>query len=244
MKKHIPNFITLLNLVSGSLALYMVLQERQEAALAFFLVSVVFDFADGLLARLLKAGSEVGKQLDSLADLVSFGLVPAAMIFMVIRSAMLSGPVVSGDISIVEGSLTTVEQMLLLSVLIVPALAALRLAKFNVQPVSEYFAGLPTPAFALFWTGIYYDFFVDCSIFGPAIGGWFFWGVMMVMSLLMIVQLPMLSLKFSNFRLVPNFFRYLLIAIAVLILVFTGIAGLPLVILTYILLSLVRILLT
>jgi CDP-diacylglycerol---serine O-phosphatidyltransferase len=244
MKKHIPNLITLLNLVSGSMALFMVMHERPEVALFFFLASAVFDFSDGVAARLLKAGSEVGKQLDSLADLVSFGLVPAAMIYMVIRTALLSGPVIAGDTSIVEGSLAAVEQMVLLSVLIVPALAALRLAKFNIQPVSEYFAGLPTPAFALFWAGIYYDFFVDRSIFGPAIGGWFFWGVMIVMSLLMIVPLPMLSLKFSNVRLVPNFFRYLLITIAALILVFTGIAGLPLVVLTYILLSLVRILLT
>jgi CDP-diacylglycerol--serine O-phosphatidyltransferase len=237
MKKHIPNFITLLNLVSGSVALYLVLMGSPREALLFFFAAIVFDFADGLAARLLKATSEIGKQLDSLADLVSFGLVPAAMIFMLLQQSC--DPPVNDFAGMV-----LLERGMLVSVLIVPALAALRLAKYNLLPPSDFFAGLPTPAFALFWTGIYYEATSSGALFGEAVGGWFIWGVMVVMSVLMVVPLPMLSLKFRSFGFMVNFSRYLLLLIAAVILVFTGIAGLPLVILSYILLSLVRILLT
>jgi CDP-diacylglycerol---serine O-phosphatidyltransferase len=237
MKRHIPNTITLLNLVSGSAALYLVLMGNPREALLFFFAAIVFDFADGLAARLLKATSEIGKQLDSLADLVSFGLVPAAMIFTLLQQR---GDHPGNGF----GEMGLMEKGMLVSVLIVPALAALRLAKFNLLPPSDFFAGLPAPAFALFWTGIYYEVTGSGTLFGEAVGGWFLWGVMVVMSVLMVVPLPMLSLKFRSFGVVNNFPRYLLLLIAAVILVFTGIAGLPLVILTYILLSLVRILLT
>jgi CDP-diacylglycerol--serine O-phosphatidyltransferase len=237
MKKHIPNMITLLNLVSGSAALYLVLMGSPREALLFFFAAVLFDFADGLAARLLKATSEIGKQLDSLADLVSFGLVPAAMIFMLLQQP--GDPPVNGFMAV--GFL---EKGMLVSVLIVPALAALRLAKYNLLPSSDFFAGLPTPAFALFWTGIYHEVIHSGELFGEAVGSWFLWGVMVVMSVLMVVPLPMLSLKFKSFGIMVNFSRYLLLLIAAVILVFTGVSGLPLVILSYILLSLVRILLT
>ncbi len=237
MKRHIPNLITLLNLASGSVALYLVLMGNPKVALLFFFAAVVFDFADGLAARLLRAPSEIGKQLDSLADLVSFGLVPAAMIFALLQQHC--DPPVNGF-----AEMSLLEKGMLVSVLIVPALAALRLAKFNLLPPSDFFAGLPAPAFALFWAGIYYEVIVSGGLFGQAVGSWFLWGVMVVMSLLMVVPLPMLSLKFKSFGLMTNFSRYLLLLIAAVILVFTGIAGLSLVILSYILLSLVRILLT
>jgi CDP-diacylglycerol---serine O-phosphatidyltransferase len=237
MKRHIPNLITLLNLVAGSVALYLVLTDEPQLAFIFFFAAVIFDFADGLAARLLKATSEIGVQLDSLADLVSFGLVPAAMIFTLLQQS--SDPPVIGF-----AEMSFLQKGMLISVLIVPALAALRLAKYNLLPPSEFFVGLPTPAFALFWTGIYYEVVFSGELFGQVVGGWFLWGVMVVMSVLMVVPLPMLSLKFKSFGFIDNFSRYLLLFIAAVILVFTGIAGLPLVILAYILLSLVRILLT
>ncbi|MDF1573213.1 MAG: CDP-alcohol phosphatidyltransferase family protein [Bacteroidales bacterium] len=238
MKKNIPNLLTILNLVSGSLALYLVLNGQPAAALWFFTASVFFDFADGMAARLLKATSAIGKQLDSLADLVSFGLVPAAMIFMVLRQIIAPGP---GSMT---GDMSTAHKVILLTVLIVPAFAALRLARFNTFPSMDHFIGLPTPAFALFWTGIYYDYSMHQAFFGQSVNVWFIWGVMVLMSLMMLVPLPMLALKFSNYKLFPNFSKYLLLVVSVVILIFTGIPGLPLVILTYILLSLVRILLT
>ena len=238
MKKHIPNLLTLMNLASGVMALYLVLNNAPEQALYFMLAAIIFDFADGLAARLLKAASDIGKQLDSLADLVSFGLVPAAMIFMIIHHILMNDP------GTLPGNEPVWHQVLQYTILLVPALAALRLARFNLQPPSDFFIGLPVPAFALFWTGIYYDYSFKHSFFGQSLNEWFVWGVMILMSLMMIVPLPMISLKFRNLSLKSNLSRYFLLSIAVLILSFTGIPGLPLAILTYILVSLVRILLT
>jgi len=238
MIRHLPNLITLLNLVSGGAALYMVLGNKPAPALAFLLASVVFDFLDGLVARILKATSEIGKQLDSLSDQVSFGLVPSAMIFMIMKMVIAPGdPDLIGDIPLIY-------KVMFFSVLFVPVFSAIRLARFNLQPSTEFFLGLPTPAFALFWTGIYYDYMYNQAIFGQSINAWFLWGVMILMAFMMIVPVPMLTLKFKDFEILPNFTRYLLILLSVVIIVFTGVSGLPLVILTYILLSLLKIVLT
>ena len=227
MKKQIPNTITLLNLAAGSAAIWFVFKGEPVIVMVLFAVAAFSDFADGFTARMLRVTSETGKQLDSFADLVSFGLLPAAMIFMLLT-----------DATGLPGSIMQI------SVLFVPVLAALRLARFNLLPPSDFFAGLPTPAFALFWTGIYYDISTSGTFFGEPLSAWFIWTLMLVTSIMMIIPLPMLSLKFTNFRIVPNFSRYLLILLAVIILIFSGLPGLPLVILGYILLSLVRILLT
>ena len=229
MKKYIPNFITFLNLASGSVALFMVLNEFYTWALILILAAAVFDFFDGFTARILNAGSEVGKQLDSLADLVSFGLVPAAMIFMIMKISILPNP--ADEFS----NLGILHKGMLVSVVIVPLFSALRLARFNVQKETNDFIGLPTPAFAIFWTGIYFDIYVNNSVFGQSINSWFFWGLMLMMSLFMLVPLPMLSLKFKDFSLGSNFSRYLLILLSIIILIFIGIPGLTLVILAYIL---------
>ncbi|MFC2080203.1 CDP-alcohol phosphatidyltransferase family protein [Bacteroidota bacterium] len=238
MRKHIPNIITLLNLAFGSVALFMVLNEHHTWALLLLLTAAVFDFFDGFVARLLKAGSELGKQLDSLADLVSFGLVPAAMIFMMLQSALLQVP------GKTFGDLGLFHKFLLISIAMVPVMSALRLAKFNLQKDESLFFGIPTPAFAIFWTGIYYDMSLNNSIFGHTINAWIIWGLMLLMSFFMILPLPMLSLKFQNFNFQKNIFRYILLILSAVLLIFTGIPGLSLVILTYILLSLVKLLLT
>lgn len=238
MKRHIPNALTLLNLLSGTIALYLVLSDKMQLALLFFFASIVFDFSDGLFARLLNATSEIGKQLDSLADLVSFGLVPASMIYMVIHS-QLSGGAADSQIQ------SDLLQILLPgSVAVVPLFSALRLARFNLQKASDEFSGLPTPGFALFWCGIYYEMTMGSTLFGQSVNVWFIWGLMLISALFMVAPVPMLSLKLKNLKFLPNFSKYLLLFISVIILIFTGISGLPLVILVYILLSLVRIVLT
>ena len=238
MKRHIPNLITILNLCSGFIAILFVLSGQYSIALILMLIAAVFDFLDGTAARLLKAQSPIGVQLDSLADMISFALLPAMMVFSLLDLGLLFQEKL--DLA----SWNFVHFLSLALVLLIPSMAALRLARFNIQEENSYFFGLPTPAFAMFWTGIYYDIFVSQSIFHAEVGSWFFVVVMVFTALLMIIPLPMLSLKFGNFRLFPNFSRYLLLVLSALILVFTGVAGLPLVILTYILLSLVRILLT
>jgi CDP-diacylglycerol--serine O-phosphatidyltransferase len=238
MRKHIPNFISLLNLVSGVLAVYFILIKEPGVAFIFFALSLGFDFLDGLAARVLKSGSEIGKQLDSLADIVSFGLTSTAMVFMIFQMVLLKEP----DSKIKE--LSIVNQILISSVLIIPIFAALRLAKFNLQKETDFFMGLPVPAFALFWAGIYFDMNYNHSFFGQSLNPWFLFGIVLITTIMMVIPLPMLSLKFKNLYLIDNFSRYLLILASIFLLAFTGIAGLPLMILTYILLSLLRILLT
>lgn len=236
MKKHIPNLITLLNLASGTVAIVFALEGQWQWAVYLLLAAAGFDFLDGLAARLLHASSEIGKQLDSLADMVSFGLLPALFIYTIFKQ-QLPG-VGTGVISPI------LQAILLVSVVIVPACAAIRLARFNVQEQSGvFFNGLPTPAHSFFWAGLYWQIMDNGMVFGTLMNLFFLWAIMLIMAFHMILPVPMYTLKFEHFRLRGNLVRYLLLAISVIILAFTGLPGLSLVILTYILLSLLNLLL-
>ncbi len=239
MKKHIPNFITLCNLMAGSTAIVMILGGKPGVAVVLVLIAAVLDFLDGMTARLLNATSEIGKQLDSLADIVSFGLVPAAFIYKILQFQM---DVLPGD-SI--WNTPAVSLLVFISVLIVPVFSAIRLARFNLQKDgADSFLGLPTPAHALFWTGIYYDMIINGSFYGQEISIWFILIIMLVLAVMMITPLKMISLKFKTLSFKPNIFRYLTLIIGLVFIVFLMVPGLSLVIVTYILLSLVRIVLT
>ncbi len=238
MKKHLPNAITLLNLGSGTLALYLVLEGNVTWALVMICAAAVFDFLDGTVARLLNAYSPLGKQLDSLADLVSFGLVPAAMIFVVLRSMVLPGNPGNFDM------LSTGNKILLFSPAIIPMFAAVRLARFNLQQSDYEFFGLPVPAFALFWTGVYFDITDDAMLLGKESSVLFLLGLMAMTAFFMVLSLEMISLKFKNLSIRDNIYRYMLVLLSIVVLVFMGISGLSIVIIVYILLSLVRIVLS
>lgn len=230
MRKHIPNLITLLNLAAGTAGILLALEGKWQAAAGLLLAAAAFDFLDGLAARLLKAYSETGKQLDSLADLVSFGVLPAAMAWMVFGQKAAS-----------EGLPELVSAGMRWSVLLIPLLSALRLARFNVATSdSENFSGLATPAHALFWTGIYWEQMQDGLLFGSEVSALFLWAVMLLMAFHMLVPVRMFSLKFSHFRLKGNLWRYLVLIAAAILLPLAGIGGLSLVIVLYILLSLVK----
>lgn len=227
---------TLLNLACGTAGIVFVMEGQWRMSVYLIMAAALFDFADGMAARLLDARSEVGKQLDSLADMLSFGLLPAVMVYSIFRHEFaVEG---AGEIP------PALQWIMLAGILIIPVLSAIRLARFNLQTGSqEFFSGLPTPAHALFWTGLYWQVMQSESIFGQRINPFFLWAVMLIMAFHMIVPLPMYSLKFSHFRFRGNLIRYLLILISVLILAFTGLSGLSLVVLTYILLSLLNLLL-
>ena len=236
MKKHIPNFITLLNLASGTVAIVLALEGQWQWSVYLLLLAALFDFMDGMAARLLNAGSEIGKQLDSLADMVTFGVLPAIFIYTVFKQQFI----------LAEAGLYPpfLQWLMLISLLLVPALSAIRLARFNVQESGEnFFLGLPTPAHALFWAGLYWQFMEEGLLFGTAVNLYFLWTIMLIMAMHMIMPVPMYALKFKNFRLRGNLIAYLLLLVAVVILVLTGIPGITLVILTYILLSLLNLLL-
>jgi len=239
MRKHIPNFITLCNLMAGSVAILMILGDKPGVAIILVLVAAVLDFLDGMTARLLNATSEIGKQLDSFADIVSFGLVPAAFIYKILQLQLDALP---GD-SI--WNTPVVSLLVFISALIVPVFSAIRLARFNIQKDGvDSFFGLPTPAHALFWTGIYYDMIINGSFYGQEISIGFLLIMMLVLALMMIIPLKMISLKFKSLNFKANIFRYLTLIIGLIFLIFMMVPGLSLVVVTYILLSLVRIILT
>jgi CDP-diacylglycerol--serine O-phosphatidyltransferase len=233
MKRHIPNFLTLMNLACGTAAIVLTLEGQWQWAVYLILAASLFDFLDGFAARMLNAYSSSGKQLDSLADMVTFGVLPAVFIYTIFKS---SSPTTGGT--------GTLYWVMLISVLVVPAFSAIRLARFNAAESDEpFFSGLPTPAHALFWTGIFWQFMQDGLLFGTLLNQSFLWAIMWIMAFHMILPVPMYSLKFKNFHLRGNLIRYLILLSAVIILLLTGLAGLSLVILTYILLSLLNLLL-
>ena len=231
----IPNTITCCNLLSGCLACIAsfhtsepdVLWGLSGLQLAWVLIAAatVFDFCDGLAARLLRAHSLLGKELDSLADLVSFGLAPGLMMYNLLCA--LQAPVWAPWIA-----------------LCIPVLGALRLARFNVDDrQTSSFIGLPIPSNAIFWIG-YTAWLTGTAspLTDGVIEGWPLWLTVVlipVIALMMVCSLPMFSLKFKSMNPKVNVMRYAVLLAAILLLLTVGVAGLALAILFYILLSVI-----
>jgi CDP-diacylglycerol--serine O-phosphatidyltransferase len=216
IKKHIPNSITCLNVFSGCVAVYLAFRGEYSGVLIAILLAAVFDFMDGLAARVLKAYSPMGKELDSLADVISFGLAPGALVFSLLTNAGM------GEYLPFVG-------------FVIPVFSALRLAKFNVdERQSTSFIGLPTPANAIFWAGMAYSF----STF-LASQPWLLIGGALVFSYLLLAELPMFSLKFKNLRWADNQSQFLFLLGCIAIMIVTGIGSFAFIIVWYVLLSLV-----
>ena len=238
MKRHLPNLITLLNLACGTLAIVLTLEGQWRWAVYLVLAAAVLDFLDGFAARMLNAYSETGKQLDSLADMVSFGVLPGVFIYTLFKNLFLNQPDDAGSI------FQHLQWVVLASVLLVPAFSAIRLARFNSEEdQGTFFHGLPTPAHSLFWTGIFWQMMENGSLFGTPLNLFFMWAIMLIMAFHMILPVPMYSLKFEHFRFRGNLIRYLLLLLSLVILLSVGWGGLSLIILLYILLSLLNLLL-
>jgi CDP-diacylglycerol---serine O-phosphatidyltransferase len=227
--RNIPNIFTLLNLTSGMAGIIFWQHDLLFSAACIFL-AMVFDFADGFSARLLKATSDLGKQLDSLADIVSFGVLPACVLFGVLHPDFLW--LTASDIPLTSYVF-----------FIIPVCSALRLARFNLDESQSYgFKGLPTPANA-FWIAsvpfivmsapeqswAYAMFSGRISLMFLAVAG----------SVMLLLPLPLMALKFRNFKWKENMFRYFFILLAVLFFVFFRWTSLPMIILLYVLISLV-----
>lgn len=219
MTRHIPNTITCLNLLSGCLAVIFALSGNFMPVVLCVALSALFDFCDGLAARLLKAYSPMGKELDSLADLVSFGLAPALMVYHLLQEAL---PQEYAYVAYVA--------------LLIPVFAALRLAKFNIDDSqATTFKGLAVPANALWWLGAC-DLFINSPQTGMGII--LFAASIPLFAYLMVCNLPMFSLKFAGLGWRSNEVRYVFLAASVALLLWQGIAGCAAVIGLYILLSL------
>ena len=191
--RHIPNTITCLNLLSGTIAVIFGFKGEAEIAVYLVLAAAVFDFMDGFAARLLKSYSPMGKELDSLADLISFGLAPAMLLFH--RYGLTHG----------TGILTYIPLLIIVA-------SALRLAKFNIDTrQTENFIGMPTPANAIL-IGMLIHFSSFNDIFNPILDTTFFIPVMsIVLSFLLICNIPMFSLKLKSLKWKGNEKRFSLI---------------------------------
>ncbi|MGE4586804.1 MAG: phosphatidylcholine/phosphatidylserine synthase [Mangrovibacterium sp.] len=232
----VPNTITAMNLVSGTIAIFLGLEGALVAAALLILAAAAFDFLDGMSAHLLKSYSEIGKQLDSLADLVSFGLAPAALTASMLRCSY------SQELSAQEAAGTCFMQWSwLLPVLLIPVAGAFRLAKFNVDTrQTKNFLGLPIPANAMFYAALALVVAlgnhqaVNELILNP----WFLQIVILLFSGLMICELPMFSMKFRHLKWSGNEIRFIFLALCLVLLISLQLYAFPLVILSYILLSL------
>jgi len=234
IKKHIPNSITLLNLMSGSAAAILALNGQFLTAVALTGLAAVFDFFDGFAARLLNVKSETGKELDSLADVISFGFTPSVILFCMIRDNAGMSP---------GGGLIS---FLPYAALLIAAFSALRLAKFNLDTRQTLsFLGLPTPANALFIVPLPLisgsSMIMDAGIISDIASGlWFQLLIIPVSCYLLVSEIPLFALKFSNgFSFAANRVKYIFILISVLLLIALKWAGIPVVIIIYILISLI-----
>ena len=241
IKNGLPSFFTSLGLISGCISIVICIS-RGDLNLAgyFILAAAVFDFVDGMVARVLHSISAFGKQLDSLADVVSFGVAPAMILYrLILLSYVKSTP--GADFDVMQPTLG--ESVILYSAFLIAVFSALRLAKFNLDPEQvKNFKGLPTPASALFITAI--GFIAESSRELPfkdmIFNRYFLLAVVLFLCFFLVSAISMFSLKFSSFSFRKNILRYLLLLFAAILLVAYGLPGLAPVILLYIVLSMVN----
>lgn len=234
--KHIPNLITSLNLVSGFIAIIFAARGDIISASWLITAAMVFDYLDGFAARLLKAYSDLGKELDSLADVVSFGVAPAMIIFHLLGNSM------SPDALILVSEDPGTSILLFLPALM-PVCAALRLAKFNLDASqSTSFKGLPTPANAIAVITLIFAMNFTDSAFLKGFTSSPLWLIVytFLLSMLMVSRIPLLSLKISNLSLKGNEGRYLLIFLVLVFYLVFGMMVLPMIIPLYIVASVVQ----
>lgn len=224
--RHIPNTLTCLNLFSGCIACVMAFEARYEAALGFIILSAAFDFFDGMMARVLNAHSAIGKDLDSLADDISFGVAPSLIVFSLFK-----------EMNYPEAMASMASYFPYLAFL--PAVfSALRLAKFNNDTrQTNSFVGLPVPANALFWASLAaggHSWLTSDSLYPICLlllVGLFSW--------LLVSEIPMFSLKFKNLSWKDNKVSFVFLIACIPLLLFMGVCSFSVIIVWYILLSLV-----
>jgi CDP-diacylglycerol--serine O-phosphatidyltransferase len=235
--KHIPNLITSLNLVSGFLAIVFASSGDLVGASWLILAAMIFDYLDGFAARLLKSYSDMGKELDSLADVVSFGVAPGVIILR-----LMSNLQSSDTIMFVPNDLQFASLLLLVPV-VMPVCAALRLARFNVDPTQgTTFRGIPAPANGIGVISLVLAFNFSASpVLGSLMNSPLWLSIYtLLLSFLMVSRIKLLSLKISSFRFSENRGRYLLLALIIISVLFLGVKSLPLMIPLYLIASIVE----
>lgn len=225
IKKSIPNTVTCLNLFSGCIASIMAFEAHYELALLFIILSAVFDFFDGMLARALNAYSPIGKDLDSLADSISFGFVPSLIVFSLFKEMYY------------PSGMECMAPYLPYAAFLISIFSVLRLAKFNNDTrQTTSFIGLPVPANALFWGSIVagaHEFFISENCH-PV----YLLVLVCVFSWLLVSEVPMFSLKFKNLSWKDNKVSFLFLIVCIPMLIILSISSFAAIIVWYILLSL------
>ena len=243
--KQIPNIFTLLNLICGCIAIVFILQngiqinyegnlvalsEQMWLASLFIGLAAVIDFFDGFVARLFNATSDMGKQLDSLADVVSFGVAPSMIMYQFLRMSFVSS----------QSSVNT-SVWLFVPAFIIAAAGAYRLARFNIDTSqSDGFKGVPIPAVGILIASlplIYWNA-TNEIIINTITNKWFLYALIILVSTLMVSKLPLIALKFKNISLKDNLPKYVLIIVAVISAFIFNWLAVPIVFIAYIILSL------
>lgn len=223
--RHMPNTVTCLNLFSGCIACVMAFEAKYDLALGFIILGAVFDFFDGMMARLLGAHSAIGKDLDSLADDVSFGVAPSIIVFSLFKEMHY------------PAGMESIAPFFPYLAFLISVFSALRLAKFNNDTrQSSSFVGLPVPANALFWASLVagaHDFLITDS-FNPL----YLLVLICLFSWLLVAEIPMFSLKFKSLSWKNNKISFIFLIVCIPFLVFLGICSFAAIIVWYILLSL------
>jgi len=226
LKKHLPNAITCANLFSGCVGIVLAFKGELIAAAYAIFLSAIFDFFDGLASRVLKSFSGIGKDLDSLADMVSFGVLPAVIMYQLFLQA----------------HQIEISSWLNFIAFLIPVFSALRLAKFNVDTrQAENFIGMPTPANAILIASFpiiigHNNRYYTPYLLNPYVLSCF----VVIMCSLLVVEVPMMSLKFKNKDFNKNIYRYLLLLFSAILILFFKFAAVPVVIFIYIILSIIQ----
>ncbi len=232
--KNIPNTLTLLNLLFGCLAVFMAFKGAYTHAAWLIMIAVVFDFLDGTAARLLRAYSDLGKQLDSLADVVSFGLAPAAIMYSMLAETML-----------IPSSQKLFFEPAALPAFLIALCSALRLAKFNIDPLqTDSFRGLSTPANALFIVSLPLIRLQGAegqgmvALFGNWLGSFYVLiGLTLLLSMLLVSNIPLMGFKIKSLDLGIHKYKIVFLVLAIILILFLGFGASPFVLALYFVLS-------
>ncbi len=243
MKRHVPNLITLMNVFCGCVATVFALLNQLELAAVFVCLGIVFDFFDGLAARVLDVRSELGLQLDSLADVITSGLVPGIIMFQLLGMSMSGGWNV--DLSAQASDATfwaglKVAPLPFFGFLITMA-SAYRLAKFNIdENQTSSFVGLPTPANAILIISLPLILLYQNNDFlnGIILNQWFLIGMTILSAFLLNSKIELFALKFKNWSFQDNALRYIFIIVSLVLLITLKFLAVPVIIVFYILSSL------
>lgn len=233
LKKHIPNLFTLGNLFCGTLATMAAVERYYEAAALLVVLGIIFDFLDGFLARILKVQGELGKQLDSLADMVTSGVVPGILMFRFYEETIQHG----------DTELSGMGISMAFTSFILTLAAGYRLAKFNIDTrQSESFIGLPTPAMSLFVISlpIIYEYTTIEFVKDLVFNNYFLVSVSLVLSFLMNAELPLFSLKFKSYGIKENIIKYVFLLVSLVLIITLQYLAVPLIIIMYVLLSVIH----